>query len=397
MGCVGERDEGLARREQVPKFPVSGSTVSDRTRFHRATGRVLNDRSQGQSVLRVKAIALMMVVMMIAAGGEASAAFDFVGFLKNPPPIRKVVYLRPAEAFSINGEHPSHPILFEGGIESDTWYQRTLPTPESQQYYQQFGTCQGRSRKGEGWLLNAAALAGQGGSVMIGSGAVSPSPDSESFPVEIRALGLVSLEPASIVESGDRFTALYRPEDWPANTNRIAIEGRIERNSRGLPSRVVLTGFNPLYRAVAVELSYVESVGDDFPSRIEAELEATDGSRLRIPLCEIRSIEFGRCESPDGYVASMFLPAKRQAEPVTTIHQEGRTLLMWENGVTQIAGGSREDVVIDRRGFPPAAWVAMVGFGTVVVGLGWWLGRSKFSGSGFKAGGGAAGRSSRRS
>lgn len=397
MGGVGEGDEGLARGMQGPRFPASGSTVSDRTRIHRVTGRVLNNRSGVQSVLHVKAIPWMRLVLTIAAGGEASAAFDFVGFLRNPPPIRKVVYLRPAEAFSINGEHPSHPILFEGGIESDTWYQRTLPTPESQQYYQQFGACQGRSRKGEGWLLNAAALAGQGGSVAIGSGVASPSRDSESFLVEIRALGLVSLEPASIVESGDRFTALYRPEDWPANTNRVAVEGRIERNSRGLPSRVVLTGFNPAYRAVTVELSYAESVGDDFPSRIEAELEATDGSRLRIPFCEIRSIEFGQCESRDGYVASMFLPTKRQAEPVTTIHQEGRTLLMWENGVTEIAGGSREGVPIDRNGFPPAAWVALVGFGTVVVGLGWWHGRSKFSGSGFKAGGGAEGRSSRGS
>jgi hypothetical protein len=108
-------------------------------------------------------MAPILAALAVAFGVRVSAAFDLVGFLKNPVPIRKVVYLRPAESFSVNGEHPSHPILFEGGIEPDTWYERTLPTPESQKYYQQFGTCRGCSRKGEGWMLDAAAMAGQGG------------------------------------------------------------------------------------------------------------------------------------------------------------------------------------------------------------------------------------------
>jgi hypothetical protein len=303
---------------------------------------------------------------------RVSAAFDLVGFLKNPVPIRKVVYWRAGEAFQVNGQHLTHPILFEGGIDSDTWYERTLPTPESQVYYQQFGTCRGSSRKGEGWILDAAAMAGQGGSVMSGARLSANLHESESFLFHIQRIGLVLLEPASIVESEDRFTALFRPEDWPANTNRITTEGRIERNARRLPSRVLLTGFRPPVRSAVVKLSYTESIGDIFPSAVEAELEMTDGKPLRIPLFEIQSIEFGRCESPDGYVASMFLPTKPKVAPLITIHQEGRTLLLGEHGVfpveTRAGAGPRRGW----RGLSPVAWVAGVGCVVVVVALGWW-------------------------
>jgi hypothetical protein len=345
----------------------------------------LNNRFRDWSVSCVKTIASMLAVLAVAFGVRVSAAFDFVGFLKNPVPIRKVVYWRAGEAFQVNGQHLTHPVLFEGGIDSDTWYERTLPTPESQVYYQQFGTCRGCSRKGEGWFLDATALAGQGGYVGIGSGATIGS-RSESFLVEIQMLGLTSLEPASIEESEDRFTALYRPEDWPANTNRISIEGRIERNARRLPSRVLLTGFRPPVRSAVVKLSYAETIGDSFPSTVEAELEMTDGKPLRIPLFEIQSIEFGRCESPDGYVASMFLPTKPKVDPLIGIHQEGRTLLLGEHGVfpieTRAGAGPRRGW----RGLPPVAWVAGGGCVVAVVALGWWrwsrLGRSRSSVSG---------------
>jgi hypothetical protein len=335
----------------------------------------------------VKTIAPILAVLALASGVRVSAAFDFVGFLKNPVPIRKVVYLRAGEAFQVNGQHLTHPILFEGGIDSDTWYERTLPTPESQVYYQQFAACRGCSRKGEGWMLDAAALAGQGGYVGLGSGATIGS-RSESFLVEIQMLGLRSLEPASIEESGDRFTALFRSEDWPVNTNRITIEGRIERNARRLPSRVLLTGFRPPVRSAVVKLSYAESIGDTFPSAVEAEMDMTDGKRLRIPLFEIQSIEFGRCESPDGYVASMFLPTKPKVDPLIGIHQEGRTLLLGEHGVFPIETRAGAGVRRGWRGWPPVAWVAGGGCVVVVLALGlWWgwgrLGSSRSSVTGY--------------
>ncbi len=106
----------------------------------------LNKRPRDGSVSCVKTFAPILAVLAVAFGVRVSAASDFVGFLKDPPPIRKVVYFRAGEAFQVNGQHLTHPILFEGGIESDTWYERTLPTPESQVYYQQFGTCRGCSR-----------------------------------------------------------------------------------------------------------------------------------------------------------------------------------------------------------------------------------------------------------
>jgi hypothetical protein len=140
------------------------------------------------------------------------------------------------------------------------------------------------------------------------------------------------------------------------------MEGRSEYNARRLPSRVLLTGFRPPVRSAVVKLSYAESIGDIFPSTVEAELEMTDGKPFRIPLFEIQSIEFGRCDSPDGYVASMFLPTKPKVDPLMMIHQEGRTLMVSEHGVVPIETRAGAGV---RRGLPLVAWVVVCGTGCV--------------------------------
>jgi hypothetical protein len=59
----------------------------------------------------MKTIAPILAVLAVAFGVRVSAAFDFVGFLKDPPPIRKVVYFRAGEAFQVNGQHLTHPIF----------------------------------------------------------------------------------------------------------------------------------------------------------------------------------------------------------------------------------------------------------------------------------------------
>jgi hypothetical protein len=287
----------------------------------------------------------------------------FKQFLKNPYPVKDVVFDIPAGHPTKN---PTNIFVFDGCLQDDTYFLHSQDTKNlTKAGVKNFSTGEisGQSSDGTHWFINGAASHGNGGDVDITSNNYAdPAALTKGKFRSIESLvqlhgacwfGLLLMVPHSIVWHEDNFDILWHDSQWPHNTNVYTVNGEVLDYTNNLPKIIRLKSnkWPSTYKWVDYHYEYDFSNTNRFyPINIWANLVFVGDIEVQGATFNIPKIEFGKADLPEGgYQAKTFLQANVPVSFHMLMSISNNTYLV-ENGVlTKIDPPVRPDGILSPR------------------------------------------------
>lgn len=300
---------------------------------------------------RMRALAaLLMLPVLNSRAVEGTSVVGFRDYVTTLPPIKRLVYSRPAEMTSQNGKPLSGTLTYDLGIENEgkTFFLRNLTNfPEHPTNFLG-GKVIGLTFSTQYWTLDWRI---PGGRVITStkiiplkeviSPADSDGPYAENEITFVRSLGLGFLIPGTLQWSGDkRFSGRTHSPTWPKDVNEYTLDGeitRLDKTGRPLEIRMESTSLPPGQRDVRVKYEYDDRSPEWFPSTVTLAVTVARVGVIEQPY-RIHTVEFGEAHpGPNGYTPSLFLGNEGVAlKPLLLVRSNDMQYLVDESGMHQV-------------------------------------------------------------
>lgn len=271
-------------------------------------------------------------------------------YLVRLPPVRRLIYSRPAEMTSHAGKPLSGTLTFDLGIERDgkTFYLRNLTNFPDHPLNYPGGKVIGLTLSTQYWTLDWRM---PGGRVITSpktvplkqviSPADSDGPYADNEITFVRSLGVGFLIPGTLRWENDRrFSARTHSPTWPGDAREYSLSGEITKqddSGRPLELRVESDSLPPGQRDVRLRYEYGDQPPAWFPRTVTLAVTVAKVGVIEQPF-QVHSVEFGEAApAPNGYTPSHFLGAEGMSlKPMLLVRSNDLQYVVDEGGMQQV-------------------------------------------------------------